>query len=331
MEKKIRVGINGYGNIGKACEYIITNYYPDMELKAIFSRRNIAAKSNAQVISSSKIMEWEDELDVLIMCNGSKDDLPLEGSLMASIFNTVDSYDNHSRMTEYYNKMNQAAKDGDNLAIIGAGWDPGKFSKERIEASAYYPDGYITSFWGIGVSQGHTNAIKEFNKTFRKNWIIDAIQYTHPIEEAMDLAKKGQAENLTARDKHWRECFIAITPKANEKEIENWIKHMPDYFEPYKTIVHFVSLEEINQRKEAMFHAGKVIGHGLSEGGENQISEYSLDIASNPEHTARILVAHARANYKLRKEGQIGALPAAFISVDKLHYESIDVLIKKFI
>lgn len=326
----IRIGICGYGNVGSALEQII-KLHKDMKLMVIFSRRNIKANSNIKVVNTKNILEWKKLLDVLILANGSKKDLPTEGPLVAQYFNTVDSYDNHSNMLNYYEAMDKASKKGKKLSIIAAGWDPGKFSKERIEASAYYPDGKIKTFWGDGISEGHTNAIKEFNKMFNKNWIIDAIQYTHPIINAIRLAKEGKADNLTLREQHSRECFIAVTDDANKDFIINWITKMPHYYDEYDTIIKFVSKEEIKEKEKEMNHKGLVIAYGLSIDNNPQLQEYKLDLSSNPEHTARILIAYARSNYRLNKEGKIGSIPSICVPVDKLHPDSLKTLIKTLV
>lgn len=300
---KIKIAICGYGNLGKGIESEIPKS-KDMELVAIFTRRNpesLVTKSSVPIININDINNWKDKIDVVIMCGGSATDLPNQVPEIAKSFNTVDSFDTHAKIPDYYNKVNESALSGKNTAIISGGWDPGMFSLMRLYADSILKNGFTYTFWGKGVSQGHSDAIR------RISGVKNAIQYTIPIEEAMNRVRNGENPDLQTNEKHLRECFVAVEEGANKEKIEKEIKTMPNYFADYNTIVHFISEEELKQKHSKMSHGGFVIHSGETGEGNKQIIEYSLKLDSNPEFTASVLIALARANYRMNRNGQYGA------------------------
>lgn len=317
---KIRIGIMGYGNLGKGVELAIEQN-PDMELVCVFTRRDPSSISlfnkKVEVLSSEKAEERKDKIDVMILCGGSATDLPIQGPEFAKLFNTIDSYDTHAKIPEYFDLVDQSAKESKHLSIISVGWDPGLFSLNRLYAESILPLGKTYTFWGKGVSQGHSDAIR------RIPGVKNAIQYTIPIEKAIDSVRKGELPDLTTRQKHLRECFVVIEDSANKEVIEKEIKEMPNYFADYDTIVHFISEEELKQNHTGMPHGGFVIHSGKtgnSPASHHQVIEYSLNLESNPEFTASVLLAYARAAFRLAKQGQFGAktvldIPPAMLSI----------------
>lgn len=300
---KIKIAICGYGNLGKGIESEIPKS-KDMELVAIFTRRNpesIVTKSFVPIININDINNWKDKIDVVIMCGGSATDLPNQVPEIAKSFNTVDSFDTHAKIPEYYNTVNESALVGNKTSIISGGWDPGMFSLMRLYADSILKNGFTYTFWGKGVSQGHSDAIR------RISGVKNAIQYTIPIEKAMDRVRNGENPDLQTNEKHLRECFVAAEEGANKEKIEKEIKTMPNYFADYNTIVHFISEEELKQKHSKMSHGGFVIHSGETGEGNKQIIEYSLKLESNPEFTASVLIALARANYRMNRNGQYGA------------------------
>ena len=300
---KIKIAICGYGNLGKGIESEIPKS-KDMELVAIFTRRNpesLVTKSSVPIININDINNWNDKIDVVIMCGGSATDLPNQVPEIAKSFNTVDSFDTHAKIPEYYDKVNESALSGKNTSIISGGWDPGMFSLMRLYADSILKNGFTYTFWGKGVSQGHSDAIR------RISGVKNAIQYTIPIEKAMDRVRNGENPDLQTNEKHLRECFVAAEEGANKEKIEKEIKTMPNYFADYNTIVHFISEEELKQKHSKMSHGGFVIHSGETGEGNKQIIEYSLKLDSNPEFTASVLIALARANYRMNRNGQYGA------------------------
>ena len=300
---KIKIAICGYGNLGKGIESEISKS-KDMELVAIFTRRNpesLVAKSSVPIININDINNWKDKIDVVIMCGGSATDLPNQVPEIAKSFNTVDSFDTHAKIPEYYDKVNESALSGKNTSIISGGWDPGMFSLMRLYADSILKNGFTYTFWGKGVSQGHSDAIR------RISGVKNAIQYTIPIEEAMNRVRNGEKPDLQTNEKHLRECFVVVEEGANKEKIEKEIKTMPNYFADYNTIVHFISEEELKQKHSKMSHGGFVIHSGETGEGNKQIIEYSLKLDSNPEFTASVLIALARANYRINRNGQYGA------------------------
>jgi len=325
----IRIGIIGYGNLGKGTELAIKQN-PDMELVAIFTRRNpesMQTLTGAKVVAISEIEQWKDKIDVMILCGGSATDLPEQGPKFAEMFNTIDSYDTHAKIPEYYNNVNEKALKGNKISIISVGWDPGLFSLNRLYAEAILPVGNTYTFWGKGVSQGHSDAIR------RIEGVKNAVQYTIPIEEAVEAVRAGDNPNLSTREKHLRECYVVLEDGADSKKIEEEIKTMPNYFADYDTIVHFISEEELKANHSKMPHGGFVIRSGNTGLNEStkQIIEYSLNLESNPEFTSSVLLAYARAAYRLHKKGETGARTVLDIPPAMLSLKSNEELLKTIV
>lgn len=303
MEKKIRVGIVGYGNLGKGAEAAIQQQ-PDMELVAIFSRRDpnsVKVKTNVKVVHVDDAKDYQNEIDVMILCGGSATDLPEQTPLIATMFNTVDSYDTHAKIPEFYESVNEAAEPNGKTSIISVGWDPGLFSINRVMSEAVLAEGETYTFWGKGLSQGHSDAVR------RVEGVKDGVQYTIPSEEAIERVRSGENPELSTSEKHKRDCYIVAEEGADQAEIENEIKTMPNYFDEYDTTVAFITEEELKRDHSSMPHGGFVIRSGQTGEGNNQIYELSLNLSSNPEFTSSVLVAYARAAYRLNQEGQVGA------------------------
>lgn len=318
MAEKIRIGILGYGNIGRGVELAIRQN-PDMELVAVFTRRSPEGVKtvyrDVKVLNVAEIDKYKDLIDVMILCGGSATDLPRQAPKYAGMFNCVDSYDTHSKIPEYYESVNQASKSAGKTAAISIGWDPGLFSMNRLLLSAVLPEGKDYTFWGKGVSQGHSDAVR------RVEGVKNAIQYTVPIEETIDRIRKGDTADFSAGERHLRECFVVAEEGADKSRIENEIKSMPNYFADYKTIIHFITEEELRKNHSKMPHGGFVIRTGKTgvQGEHRQTIEFSLKLESNPEFTASVLVAYARAVARLNKEGKTGAytvfdIPLGYLS-----------------
>lgn len=300
---KIRIGIVGYGNLGRGVEAAIQQN-PDMELVAVFTRRDpktVAVKSNVKVLHVDDAQSFKDEIDVMILCGGSATDLPEQGPYFAQYFNTIDSFDTHARIPEYFDGVNAAAEQSGKVAIISVGWDPGLFSLNRLLGEVVLPVGNTYTFWGKGVSQGHSDAIR------RIQGVKNAVQYTIPIDEAVNRVRSGENPELSTREKHARECFVVLEEGADPAKVEHEIKTMPNYFDEYDTTVHFISEEELKQNHSGMPHGGFVIRSGKSDEGHKQIIEFSLNLESNPMFTSSALVAYARAAYRLSQNGVKGA------------------------
>jgi len=306
MAEKIRVGIVGYGNLGRGVEAAI-GLSADLELVAVFTRRNPATLNvrgqSVKVSGVSDAINFTKELDVLILCGGSATDLPEQGPYFARLFNTVDSFDTHAKIPEYYTAVNQAAKESGKTAAICIGWDPGLFSLNRMVAEAILPDGKEYTFWGRGVSQGHSDAIR------RVRGVKNGIQYTIPVAEAIEKVRSGENPQLGTKEKHLRQCFVVAEEGADREQIAAEIKAMPNYFAEYETEVIFISEDELRENHAGMPHGGFVIRSGRTGFATEttQIIEFSLKLESNPEFTASVLVAYARAVVRLNREGQIGA------------------------
>ena len=301
----IKIGILGYGNLGKGVECAI-KHNPDMELKAVFTRRDPSSLSilteGAKVYSVEDAPAMKDEIDVLIICGGSATDLPKQTPEMAKYFNVIDSFDTHAKIPEHFEEVDKAAKESGHIGLISVGWDPGMFSLNRLYANAVLPGGKDYTFWGKGVSQGHSDAIR------RIAGVRDARQYTIPVDSALEAVRSGSEPELTTRQKHTRECFVVAEEGADLKKIEEEIVTMPNYFADYDTTVHFISEEELLRDHAGIPHGGFVIRTGKT-GWNNENShviEYSLKLDSNPEFTSSVLAAYARAAYRLSKEGQTG-------------------------
>lgn len=301
----IKVGILGYGNLGRGVECAV-RHNPDMELKAVFTRRDPAGlqilTEGAKVLSAEDAPSMKDEIDVLILCGGSATDLPVQTPQMAEYFNVIDSFDTHANIPQHFDAVDRAARAGGHIGIISVGWDPGMFSLNRLYASAVLPGGRDYTFWGRGVSQGHSDAIR------RIHGVKDARQYTIPVEEALTAVRSGSCPELTTRQKHTRECFVVAEEGADLKAIETAIVTMPNYFADYDTTVHFISEEELLRDHAGIPHGGFVIRTGKTgwEDENSHVIEYSLKLDSNPEFTASVIAAYARAAYRLSKEGQTG-------------------------
>ena len=312
---KIKVAICGYGNLGKGVESEI-NKSNDMEFTYIFTRRNpkdLKTKSNVPVLSIDELKNYTDKIDVMIMCGGSAIDLPKQVKEVNKLYNTVDSFDTHAKIPEYFKEVNESALKNNKVSIISGGWDPGMFSVMRTYASSILQNGKTYTFWGRGVSQGHSDAIR------RIEGVKNAIQYTIPVEEAMDRVRNGENPELTTREKHIRECFVVADENADKEKIENEIKTMPNYFDEYDTTVHFVTDEELKENHSKMNHGGFVIHSGTTGDNNKHVIEYSLKLDSNPQFTSSVLIALARANYRLQKDGKKGAfsildIPPAYLS-----------------
>ena len=302
MNNKIRIGIIGYGNLGKGVTKALKQN-PDMELKAIFTRRD-SSKVDANdlpMLHISKLADFKNEIDVMILCGGSATDLPEQGPMVAEMFNTVDSFDTHAKIPAYFEKIDSVAKKSNKVSLISVGWDPGLFSLNRLMASCVLPQGNDYTFWGKGVSQGHSDAIR------RIAGVKNAIQYTIPKQEALDKVRSGENPTLETRDKHERLCYVVLEEGADAAKIEQEIKTMPNYFSDYDTTVNFISEEELKRDHSGMPHGGFVIRTGTTGENTKQKIEFSLNLESNPEFTSSVLVAYARAIYKLSQEGVSGA------------------------
>ncbi|MCR5168193.1 MAG: diaminopimelate dehydrogenase [Oscillospiraceae bacterium] len=300
----IRIGIYGYGNLGRGVEYAIKQN-PDTELVAVFTRRDpstVKVNSGAEVVSADKVGEWKDKIDVMIICGGSATDLPVQTPALAKQFNVIDSFDTHARIPEHFANVDAAAKETGHIAVISVGWDPGMFSLQRLLSNVILRDGADYTFWGRGVSQGHSDAIR------RVKGVKDAKQYTVPVESAVEAARSGSRPELSTRQKHTRECWVVPEEGADLAQIEHDIKTMPNYFSDYDTTVNFITEEELKRDHSGLPHGGFVIRTGSTgeNGKSNQVIEYNIKLDSNPEFTACILVAYARAAVRLAGEGAKG-------------------------
>ena len=301
----IKIGIFGYGNLGRGVECAIKQN-SDLELAAVFTRRNPETVQiltpDVPVCHVDDVADWKDKIDVMILCGGSATDLPVQTPKLAELFNVIDSFDTHAKIPEHFANVDAAAKNAGNVGIISVGWDPGLFSLNRMYANAILPAGKDYTFWGKGVSQGHSDAIR------RIEGVKDAKQYTIPIDSALAAVRSGSNPELSTREKHTRECFVVLEEGADAAKVENEIKTMPNYFADYDTTVHFISEEELKKDHSGIPHGGFVIRSGKT--GWNQenthIIEYNLTLDSNPEFTSCVLVAYARAAYRLAQEGQSG-------------------------
>lgn len=301
----IRIGILGYGNLGRGVECAIKQN-PDMELAAVFTRRDPAEvkilTEDVPVCRIADAADWKEKIDVMILCGGSATDLPVQTPELARMFNVIDSFDTHARIPEHYANVDAAAKEGNKVGIISVGWDPGIFSLNRLYANAILPDGKDYTFWGKGVSQGHSDAVR------RVEGVKDAKQYTIPVEAALEAVRNGENPELTTREKHTRECFVVLEEGADAAKVEEEIKTMPNYFSDYDTTVHFISEEKLKRDHSGIPHGGFVLRSGKTgwDGEHSHLIEYSLKLDSNPEFTSSVLAAYARAAYRLSQEGVSG-------------------------
>lgn len=301
----MKLGILGYGNLGRGVECAVKQN-DDVDLVAIFTRRNpddlSVLTADVPVINVSEIENWKDKIDVLILCGGSATDLPEQTPKYAKMFNVVDSFDTHARIPEHFANVDMSAKETGHTAVISVGWDPGLFSLARMYANAVLPSGKDYTFWGKGVSQGHSDAIR------RIDGVQDARQYTVPVETSLNAVRNGETPELSVREKHTRECYVVLKEGADAKRVEHEIVTMPNYFDQYDTTVHFISQDELDKNHKGIPHGGFVIRNGKTglNNETNHTIEFSLKLDSNPEFTSSVLVAFARAVYKLNKEGQCG-------------------------
>lgn len=314
----IRLGIIGYGNLGRGVE-LAASKADDMELVAVFTRRDPATvklhTEGIPVLKIDEVADWKDKIDVMILCGGSATDLPTQTPEFAKMFNVVDSFDTHARIPEHFENVDRAAKDAGKVAVISCGWDPGLFSLARVYGNAILPDGNDYTFWGKGVSQGHSDACR------RVEGVLDARQYTIPVQSALDAVRSGANPELTTRQKHTREVFVVAEEGADKAKIEETIKNMPNYFSDYDTTVHFITAEEMKANHSGLAHGGFVFRTGKTgwEGEHKHVIEYRLTLDSNPEFTTSVLVAVARAAYRMSSEGQKGCktildIPPAYLS-----------------
>lgn len=315
----IKIGIIGYGNLGRGVECAIRQN-PDMELAAVFTRRNPEALNilteTAKVCNIQEAKDWQGKIDVMILCGGSATDLPVQTPEFAQYFHVVDSFDTHAKIPGHFADVNRAAEESGHVAVISVGWDPGMFSLNRMYGEAILPRGKDYTFWGRGVSQGHSDAVR------RIEGVKDAKQYTVPVDSALEAVRAGQNPDLTTRQKHTRECFVVLEEGADPERVEREIKTMPNYFADYDTTVHFISEEELKRSHSGIPHGGFVLRSGRSgwEEEHGHLIEYSLKLDSNPEFTSSVIVAYARAAYRLAKEGQKGCktvfdIAPAYLSV----------------
>ncbi len=314
----IKVGLYGYGNIAKGVECAVKQN-KDMKVTCVFTRRNpetVETISGAKVYKTDDVLNHKDDIDVLVMCGGSATDLPEQTPAMAEHFNVVDSFDTHKRIPEHFANVDAAAKKSGKIGIISVGWDPGMFSLNRLYGSCILPDGADYTFWGKGVSQGHSDAIR------RIDGVIDARQYTIPVEDALEAVRSGSEPQLTTRQKHTRECFVVAEEGADLERIKNEIVTMKNYFDEYDTTVNFISQEELDRDHKGIPHGGFVIRTGKTgkDLEHNHVIEYSLKLDSNPEFTSSVIVAFVRAAYRLNAEGQSGCktvfdIPPAYLSI----------------
>lgn len=323
----MRIGIFGYGKLGKGVEKAILEN-PDMELVAIFTRRNPeeieVATKNVSVVSADKVIEWKEKIDVMIICGGSATDLPHMTPDLAKNFNVVDSYDNHSNILNHYNNVNESAKLSQKTALISCGWDPGMFSINRLYGNAILPNGNDYTFWGKGVSQGHSDAIR------RIKGVVDACQYTIPVEKAIEDVVNGLNPTLSVRDKHIRDCYVVVGEGADKEKIREEIVNMPAYFAEYNTTVNFISMEELKEKHSKLYHGGNVIRTGVT-GDNKQVIEYKLKLESNPEFTGSILVTFARAVNRLAQRGEYGCKTVFDISPIDLMIQSREEIISSML
>ncbi len=325
--KKIRIAICGYGNLGRGVEKAIAKNQ-DMELVAIFTRRSpeeIAEQTSTKVVSIEEASNYVNDVDVVVMCGGSATDLPKQVPEFAKLFCTVDSFDTHKKIPEYLATVNEKANEGGNVSTISVGWDPGLFSNNRVYMEAILSGTKAYTFWGEGVSQGHSDAIR------RINGVKDARQYTIPIPEAVESVRKGENLDLSDGEKHRRVCYVVAEEGADQARIREEIVQMPNYFEPYDTTVYFIEEEELKANHSGLPHGGFVVCTGETSSSVKQRMEFKLDLDSNPEFTGAVLVAYARATYRMKEEGQTGARTVLDVPPILLHPASREEVIKKLL
>jgi diaminopimelate dehydrogenase len=316
---KIRLGIVGYGNLGRGAEFA-ASLNGDMELLAVFSRRQLDHPLYAPL---DDIEAWKDRLDVLILCGGSATDLPIQGPELAADFHIVDSFDTHAKIPDYYAAVDAAAGKGNKLAVISTGWDPGLFSIMRVLFEAVLPQGNEYTFWGRGVSQGHSDAIR------RVEGVLDGRQYTIPSEAALDQVRRGENPTLTTREKHTRVCYVVLAEGADPAKVRQEIVSMPNYFADYDTTVHFITADELQRGHAGLPHGGFVLRSGETASGHNHLAEFSIKLDSNPGFTSSVLIAYARAAWRLAQRGESGARTVFDIPIGLLSPHSPEALRKQ--
>ncbi|MBQ4562460.1 MAG: diaminopimelate dehydrogenase [Clostridia bacterium] len=326
---KIRVAIAGYGNLGRGVEAAVTKA-EDMELVALFTRRDpksIVTRTDIPVYHMDEAEAHKDEIDVLVLCGGSANDLPTQTPAMAKYFNVIDSFDTHARIPEHFANVDKVCRENGTVGIISVGWDPGMFSLNRLMGQAILPDGHDYTFWGKGVSQGHSDAIR------RIDGVVDARQYTIPVEEALTAVRNGENPELTTRQKHTRECFVVAEEGADKAAITEAIVTMPNYFADYDTTVHFISKEELDRDHAGIPHGGRVFRTGVTgfEGENKHVIEYSLKLDSNPEFTSSVLTAYARAAYRMAQKNDCGCKTVFDVAPALIHPASAEELRKNLL
>lgn len=320
---KIKAGIVGYGNLGKAVEMALS-VNPDFELIAIFTRRETIA-NNSKMIHISKIAEYQGIIDIMFMCGGSATDLPVQVPEIAKMFNTIDSFDTHANIPQHFELVDSIAKNSGNLSLISTGWDPGLFSLNRVLSEAVLPQGKSYTFWGKGVSQGHSDAIR------RIEGVLDGKQYTVPVEAALQSVRNNENKDFSTREKHTRVCYVVAAEGADKAKIEHEIKTMPNYFADYDTEVNFISQDELNRNHAGLPHGGTVIRSGQTGNGTDQNMEFSIKLGSNPEFTSSILVCCGRAVYRMHQAGRNGAITILDIPIGLMSQHSPQELREKFL
>lgn len=326
-ENKIRVAILGYGNLGKGVESQLAKN-PDMELVCIFTRRDpssLKTNSSVPVVSADDAEKWKDKIDVVFLCGGSATDLPTQGPLFASMFNTVCSFDTHAKAFDYSKEMDAASLKADKVSMMSIGWDPGLFSHMRLLIQSILPSSKTYTFWGKGVSQGHSDAIR------RISGVKDARQYTIPVQESLDRIRRGETPEFTKRQMHTRLCYVVAEEGADKERIEREIKNYPNYFDEYDTTVNFISEEELKKNHSGLPHGGSVIGVGETTSGVNQVVEFTLNLDSNPEFTSSVMIAYARATYRMWKNGERGCKNFSDVPLKYLTTLSHDEIIQKIL
>lgn len=328
MSNPIKIGIIGYGNLGKGTVKAVKQS-SDMEVVAVFTRRSPESleleDASIKALHIDNVEDYQDKIDVMILCGGSATDLPEQGPQFAKLFNTVDSYDTHAKIPEYYASVDKAAKAGGKTAIISVGWDPGLFSINRVISEAIIPSGKTYTFWGKGLSQGHSDAVR------RVEGVKAGVQYTIPSEKAIDRVRSGENPVLETAEKHRRVCYIVSEEGYEQSKIENTIKTMPNYFDEYETEVHFITEEELKNDHSKSPHGGFVIHSGNTGADNNQLIEFSLKLDSNPEFTSSVLVAYARAAHRLSEEGAVGAKTVYDVAPGYISPRSAAELRKEFL
>ena len=323
----INIGLYGYGNIARGIEEAV-KHNDDFNLVAVFSRRDpntVKTNSGVKVYHSSEVAKFVGKIDIMVLCGGSATDLPVQGPAMLKLFNTIDTFDTHARIPEYFDTMDKVGKENGHLGAISVGWDPGLFSINRCLFEACMPDGENYTFWGKGVSQGHSDAIR------RIDGVLDARQYTIPKEEAISKVKAGFNPTLTARDKHLRECFVVLKEGANKDYVEKTIKEMPNYFADYDTIVHFISMDEMNKNHMGLAHGGTVIRGGELSNEHKAVMSFEMNTESNPQFTSSVVIAFSRALYRMHNEGRVGAISVLDVPISYLSKKDSKTLLKELV